>query len=446
MKEQQNAKKYRLIILPGLFLAISIFFTYCKDSNERSATIYDPSKPVELTSFYPDSGGVSTQMIIEGNNFGTDTSLIKVFVNGKRAPLINSNGSELYVLVPSRADTGYVTVRVGTETNLKEASSKHKFNYIFKPSVSTLCGFTDKDGKTAYVDGPINIAQFEEPYWLIFDNQKNIYLIEKNRGVRFIDKDLTKVSTLFRTGNGLGQPRTISFNPTFDTLYVANDAGNWTDIGTAVVTASSGFKQWNSLIYSKQCNGGDAHPQTGDYFYNSYEKGQVYKWHRDTQSSEYLFSINDVRWEFNIQFAPSGNFAYIVVYNKHYILRSNYNRVTRKLEAPTLFAGEPRGDDESIQYADGVGTSARFSKPHQGAFDENDNFYITDVLNHCIRKITPEGIVTTFAGRPNKHGYADGPLRESQFDRPHGIIRDPATGTFYVADLSNRRIRKISVE
>jgi DNA-binding beta-propeller fold protein YncE len=68
------------------------------------------------------------------------------------------------------------------------------------------------------------------------------------------------------------------------------------------------------------------------------------------------------------------------------------------------------------------------------------------VVNHCIRKITPEGVVSTFAGRPQKSGYSDGALRDAQFNNPRGIIYDQASGTFYVADQANRRIRTISTE
>jgi DNA-binding beta-propeller fold protein YncE len=55
-------------------------------------------------------------------------------------------------------------------------------------------------------------------------------------------------------------------------------------------------------------------------------------------------------------------------------------------------------------------------------------------------------VVSTFAGRPQKSGYTDGTLRDAQFNNPRGIIYDQATGTFYVADQVNRRIRTISTE
>lgn len=428
--------------LPFVLLCMSVFLLQCKDDGVEAKAVYNPAFPVEIDRFTPDSGGVSTQMLIYGSNFGTDTSLIKVFVNDKRAPLIGTTGKELYVLVPSRADTGYVVVEVGKGESLTRVVSETKFNYLFRPSVSTLSGFTDKDGKTAIVDGPIDKAQFEEPYWLAFDQHKNIYLLEEYRGLRMIDKDLTTVTTKFRTGRGLDRPRTISFSPDWNTMYVTNDQGSWEGICTVTLTPESNFTDWTAIVFSKQCNGGAVHPQTGDYFYNSYEQGNVYKWRPETKTSEFLFRIDDVRWEFNIQFAPSGDFAYIVVVNQHYILKSNFNRTTGKLEAPTHLVGK-RGVSG---YADGVGTSVMFREPHQGAFDEHDNFYVCDRLNHCIRKITPEGIVSTFAGRPERYGYSDGKLRDAQFDRPHGIIYDSELGTFYIADQKNRCIRTITTE
>lgn len=418
-----------------------LFFAACSRKGTVDNRIpYDPSKPVTVNRISPDSGGVNTQMIIYGSNFGSDTSLIKVYINGHPARVIGLNGTALYVLVPSKAGSGEVKIMIGNPA--KEVVAPVPFKYIFLPSVSTLAGFTDKDGRTAIVDGPIEKAQFEEPYWLCFDEKKNIYLLEEHRGMRFINAAKTEVSTKFRTGNGLDRPRTLSFNTTYDTLYITNDQGSWTGLSTAVATKADNFTRWTSLIYSLQTNGGAAQPQTGDYFYNSYSNGAIFKWDRTAKVAQELFRIGDVSWEFNIQFAPSGNFAYIVVVNQHYILKANFNRETRQLETPVHFVGGRR----SAGHQDGVGTDARFDQPHQGAFDENDNFYVCDIFNHCIRKITPEGVVSTFAGRPRSYGYADGALRDAQFDRPMGIIYDRESGTFYVADQKNRRIRIISTE
>ncbi len=100
----------------GMLCAALIFLLLgaCSDKGTIDTRIpYDPSKPVTINRFAPDSGGVNTQMIIYGSNFGSDTSLIKVYINGHQARLIGLNGTALYILVPSKAGTGEVKVVIG---------------------------------------------------------------------------------------------------------------------------------------------------------------------------------------------------------------------------------------------------------------------------------------------------------------------------------------------
>jgi DNA-binding beta-propeller fold protein YncE len=453
MNRKQDFKKWRPFMLSLLFLATLFCFTHCKEEYDpfakKEVVPFDPSKPVEFTTFYPDSGGVRTQVIVKGSNFGTDVSLIKAFVNDKPAPVIGSTGTEMLILVPSRADTGYVKIQISNGDQMKELVSENEFNYIFRPSVSTLAGFVDKDGKTAIVDGTFpDVAQFEEPYWLSFDQNKNLYVIEEARAVRFIDLENSEVSTKFRTGGSFTRPRTIAFSLSYDTMYVASDADNaqWNSIAGLMLTASTNFTIWTTVIQSLQCNGVAVHPKTGEIFYNSYNMGQVYKWDPITRTSKELFRIGEVQQEFLLQFAPSGDFAYMVVKNRNYILKSNYNWTTGELEPALPFAGSMTPHESQGGFQDGTGTTVRFNSPQQGAFDEDNNFYICDGLNHCIRKITPNAIVTLFAGRPGNYGYADGTLLDSQFDRPYGIAYDIESATFYVADQKNRRIRAIKNE
>jgi hypothetical protein len=92
-------------------------------------------------------------------------------------------------------------------------------------------------------------------------------------------------------------------------------------------------------------------------------------------------------------------------------------------------------------YADGTGAVAQFRRPMSVAVDALGNLYVSDVFNHRIRKITPDGMVTTLAG--SSQGYADGIGAAAQFYQPQGVAVD-ATGTVYVADSRNNRIRKIT--
>ncbi|MGB5700211.1 SMP-30/gluconolactonase/LRE family protein, partial [Muriicola sp.] len=86
---------------------------------------------------------------------------------------------------------------------------------------------------------------------------------------------------------------------------------------------------------------------------------------------------------------------------------------------------------------------ARFNNPYGIAIDKEDNLYITDSSVGLIRKIAPNGDVTTLAGSTS--GFADGQGTAAQFSFPTGITVDKQ-GDIYVTDVSNNRIRKISPE
>jgi len=103
----------------------------------------------------------------------------------------------------------------------------------------------------------------------------------------------------------------------------------------------------------------------------------------------------------------------------------------------TTLAGSER--DTAL---DGTGANAGFHGMWGLASDSHGNIYAPDPQSNTIRKITPDGVVTTFAGS-GKLGYADGKGRAATFGTPEAIVADNADN-LYVTDCYYKFIRKIT--
>lgn len=122
-------------------------------------------------------------------------------------------------------------------------------------------------------------------------------------------------------------------------------------------------------------------------------------------------------------------------------LTAGVNTVTVTLspwinQIATLAGGNTSG------FVDGMGGVARFNGLRGLILDGIGNVIVADTSNHRIRKITPQGSVTTIAGS-GAPSFADGTGTGASFNGPSGVARD-AAGNLFVADTQNHRIRKIA--
>jgi sugar lactone lactonase YvrE len=126
-------------------------------------------------------------------------------------------------------------------------------------------------------------------------------------------------------------------------------------------------------------------------------------------------------------------------FNGNLYVADSGNQKIRKITANgdvSTFAGSSAG------FLEGSASGSQFNNPSDIAFDAKGNAYVTDFNNQRIRKITPQGVVSTFAGS-SKSGFDDGIGTSAQFDGPVGVAVD-ANGNVYVTDYNNHRIRKIT--
>jgi len=100
------------------------------------------------------------------------------------------------------------------------------------------------------------------------------------------------------------------------------------------------------------------------------------------------------------------------------------------------------GNDEA-GFKEGTSQSASFNEPSGLVMDTKGNLYVADLMNHRVRKITPEGVVSTFAGN-GERGLRDG-VKDAQFSFPCAAAIDDADNV-YIADWGTHRVRKVTVD
>ena len=129
----------------------------------------------------------------------------------------------------------------------------------------------------------------------------------------------------------------------------------------------------------------------------------------------------------------------------NFFVSDMYNHSIRKITSPTstatvtTFAGVV-GTSGS---ANGTTTAAYFNYPRGIAIDSSNNIYVADTNNSTIRSITSAGVVTTLAGYAGTSGYTNGTSSAANFNYPAGVATD---GTYvFVSDTLNNQIRKIVI-
>jgi len=162
-------------------------------------------------------------------------------------------------------------------------------------------------------------------------------------------------------------------------------------------------------------------------FYQTYSGEYTRDWDLQSGVLRWCVPDNTEKWDREIQVSAVGEKT-VHTYGFKPLLDAN---------GVLLLAGSTRG------YAEGNGAEAKFNRPFKAAVDNAGNVYVADTNNHRIRKITPKGMVTTFAR--STQGYTDGTATVAKFNDPVGVAVDGA-GNIYVADNSNERIRKITPE
>jgi RHS repeat-associated protein len=127
-----------------------------------------------------------------------------------------------------------------------------------------------------------------------------------------------------------------------------------------------------------------------------------------------------------------------------YVADRDHNRV-RKVDTDGIITNFAGNGSQGFSGDGGRATDAKLNRPVGLAADVNGNVYIADTFNHRVRKVDPNGIITTIAGTGVRGFSGDGGSAiDAQFQYTNDVAVD-TDGNLYIADYLNCRIRKVDI-
>ena len=436
----------------GYFTSNDAFAAY--GSFDKNA----PSAPLEDSSigFRPTSGA-SVVAIVAGLTGAAEwAAASESAANGNPVFIRTSESNRTVKLegpdfTASAADLSELGLTSADVALLVSKVKSEKWSLANQVAVTTLAG----SGVAGFADGTGSAAKFYHPRGVAVDSSGTVYAVDRsNHRIRKITP--AGVVTTF-AGSGVagfadGTGAAAQFNypagvavDSSGTVYVA-DGGNHrirkiSPVGVVTTLAGSGvagFADGTGAAAQFNYSQDVAVDSSGAVYIADYGNNSIRK--ITPAGVVTTFAGSTIGFADGTGSAAQFNRPQGVAVDSSgtvYVGDTGNNRVRKITPAGvvTNFAGSG-----TVGSADGTGGAAQFYRPEGVAVDSSGTVYVVDAANHRIRKITPAGVVTTLAG--STAGFADGTGAAAQFSWPNGVAVD-SSGTVYVGDDSNNRIRKI---
>lgn len=435
------------------FIIISAVCLSCGDSPSPAPPVVGGNEAPELTGFTPVMGKKGTIIKIQGKHFGSDASKVLLQINGLKAVVNAVTDTEITTVVPDKCGLGKLVLSV----NNKEVTSEAAFRYLYTTTTSYFSG-----GEAGYEDGTPQKSKFGTLYNIATNVEGVMFAADLgNSLVRRIETDgstSTVVgSPLSGFGDGKGNQALMKFPIGIElapdgSIFVADHENHAIrkvlPDGTLVTVA--GHPDRPGLIDGNLATAQFKRPygvkldKTGILWICDTENGLIRKLSPDGQVTTFAGStpgyadgkLRDAKF-----YMPSYlNFDE----NGNIFIADKHNHCIRKITSDgmvTTFAGMPT----HTGYRDGEAGQAMFNQPCNIQIDKLGNLYVNDLWNHCIRLVYPDGYVTTLAGKGGIEGYKEGPGENALFKHPQGCTLDK-DGNLFVTDSANQRIRKLTIE
>jgi hypothetical protein len=387
------------------FLIAALTITGCtKGVNSPHPGSNPPNPPpgsgLSVSGIKPTSGRYYTAVTITGSGFSSTLADDSVFINGTVAPVASANDSQLVVTVPQYAGTGDVAVKVAGVQKTGPL-----FTYIWSATYNRYAGAGNNDPFVgSYKDGDAATAGFFLTAGLAMDNSGNLYVYDLGNAM------IRKITP--PTANADAQVSTlIDLGPAYGGFYANQDEF------VAGLAYNNGvfFTGLSSYLVS----GGTSTPFTPPA---NKAAGVTTPFPTSLQWSPQGVTMDRAG---NLYVACSNTI--VIIYNSG--------------PASWAILGTGSRGDNNGQFLFNIDNQAyppdepNFGGASGVAVDTAGNIYVTDAGNNQIRKITPGGVFSTFAGSGTS-AEKDGTGTNASFAEPTYITID-AAGNLYVADQSS---------
>ncbi len=141
---------------------------------------------------------------------------------------------------------------------------------------------------------------------------------------------------------------------------------------------------------------------------------------------------------FDLAFDAAGNL----------IFSDTFNHRIRRVGASDGVVSTLAGTGERGFSGDGgPATQARLNEPYGITIDHDGSVFFADRLNHRVRRINPDGIITTLAGDgdPGKYGGDGGPAARAGLAEPNGLALNADHTCLFIADVADHRVRMVDL-
>ncbi len=370
------------------------FLLSCKEDDN----IVTPN--LTITKFSPTTGGTGTMLQVTGAGFSTTNADNMVTLNGKVCPVTNSTPRTLTITIPADAGSGFIKITVGGRT-----AQRGIFTFTpDPPTITSIAPATGAKNTVVTINGTGFSTTIAENTVTLNGKVCTITSATSTMLTVIIPDNAGSGSLIVSVRGKTAQSDAFNFIPDspLTITFISPNIGTKNTVVSIVGTGFSATAADNSV----------------------------------TLNNRTCVVTSATETELTIVIPAGAGSGVIKVTTGGLTTESQTFDFIVAINTSTL-AGSTEG------FANGTGTAAQFRKPYDAVIDASGNLFVVDADNHAIRKITPAGIVSTFAG--GTEGDAIGTGTAARFRYPRGIAID-ATGNIYVADEHNQKIKKITPE